>query len=118
MVKVRQEVEGFMFINETPIPVSLKRFPSENIKNPFRNIRDNAGKIESNIRNFQGNVLIGDNPNTILRAEILLFAKNELLDYINKNPNILPKKGIYKEIILIPKDGSLIKFDKDLNIIE
>ena len=109
-------IEGFMFKNQALIPISLKKFPSDNIKNPFRKIRDNANKIAQNINQYRGVVKLGNNPNTILGVEIMSFDKEEILKYLDSNSNILPPKGTYKEIFIISKDNQKILIDEDLNI--
>jgi hypothetical protein len=103
----KQGVEGYLIQNGNEIPVSLKEFVSDKIKNIFRNIRDNS-KLVAEESVIDSRIVIGSNPNSVLYAKIINFDKKAVLDFIAaSSENVLPSKQIFKQVVFRTNDGSI-----------
>jgi hypothetical protein len=105
MIDSKRGIEGFLHNGKESIPISLKEYNTDNLKNVFRGIRDNAIKISDESVN-DSRIILGGQPNSILYAEILNFDKADILAHIAKSAeNILPPKSVFKEVFVKSRDG-------------
>ena len=60
----KRGVEGFLEQGTNQIPISLKEYVTDNVKNVFRRVKDN-GKLIVDESLVDSRVIVGGNPNTI-----------------------------------------------------
>ncbi|KAF0811720.1 hypothetical protein IGB42_03737 [Andreprevotia sp. IGB-42] len=105
----RRGIEGY-FINSAGehVPVSLKRLPTDNVKNVFRVIRDNADEIlkaEKMLATSNQSLPAGTLQRTVLHVETPNILSTALTEYINgSKPNIF-RSNAFQEILLDAKGG-------------
>jgi hypothetical protein len=107
-IDYKQGIEGFLKkISGEKIPVSLKEYTTDQLKNVFRRIKDNADKIKvESLTDPQ--IIIGGNPNSVLYIETTNFTKQQVLDHIsNSAANILPSNEIFEKVVFKSSDGHL-----------
>ena len=104
----KQGIEGFFRNGVDEIPISLKQYSTDNIKNIFRRIKDNADKIEVESVS-DPKIIIGITPNSIIYVESTVFTEQQILAHIaNNSDNILPSKSVFSKVILKSTDNKFI----------
>ena len=123
----QQGIEGY-FIKEgqTKIPFSLKYTPTNNVKNVFREINDNADYIMKGFNKNDNFITtyckFSSEANTNIRVDVQNFTKSEILTYFNSIPVdrralLFGQSGVFKEIKIIDKNGLALTFDNNYNLI-
>jgi hypothetical protein len=109
-------IEGiFTTLDGRKIPISLKATKSSvtpNVKNIFREIKDNAAKIRDNISTdpyLSINCKLGNEANTIIQLETPDFTIQEIMDYYNSIPSdrrvlLFGGDDVFRQIRIVDKN--------------